>query len=120
MNRRKHIFLYLTNQGEADHPMIIAQLIKRDGSFLLGREADSSFDFSNRKITTRQRLKKNTTCCMVFFFGIRRLPDFLPFFTGSRAWKVAVYLCFPLAFISKLEIKCCRKVASHPRKYFSV
>ena len=76
--------MYLTNQGEADHPMIIAQLTKRDGSFLLGREADSSFDFSNRKITTRQRLKKNTTCCMVFFFGIRRLPRF---FTVSHRFS---------------------------------
>ena len=29
--------------------MIIAQLTKRDGSFLLGREADDSFDFSKLK-----------------------------------------------------------------------
>ena len=35
--------------GEADHPMIIAQLTKRDGSFLLGREADDSFNFSKLK-----------------------------------------------------------------------
>ena len=30
--------IYVTNQGKADHPMIIAQLTKRDGSFLVGRE----------------------------------------------------------------------------------
>ena len=41
--------IYVTNQGKADHPMIIAQLTKRDGSFLLGREADGSFDFSKLK-----------------------------------------------------------------------
>lgn len=41
--------IYVTNQGKADHPMIIAQLTKRDGSFLLGREADDSFDFSKLK-----------------------------------------------------------------------
>ena len=41
--------IYVTNQGKVDHPMIIAQLTKRDGSFLLGREADGSFDFSKLK-----------------------------------------------------------------------
>ena len=33
------------------------------------------FDLA-RKISTRQRSKKNTMRCMVFFFGIRRLPIF--------------------------------------------
>lgn len=37
--------IYVVNQGKEDHPMIVAQLTKRDGSFLLGREADKSFDF---------------------------------------------------------------------------
>ena len=45
--------------------------------------------------------------------------DFLPFLTGFHVWKVAVCLCFPFAFIPKFEIKGCRKVASHLRKYFS-
>ncbi len=37
--------IYVVNQGKEDHPMIVAQLTKRDGSFLLGREADPDFDF---------------------------------------------------------------------------
>ena len=35
------------------------------------------FDLA-RKIPTHQRPKKNTMRCMVFFFGIRRLPIFPP------------------------------------------
>lgn len=41
--------IYVVNQGKEDHPMIIAQLTKRDGSFLLGREADSGFGFEKLK-----------------------------------------------------------------------
>lgn len=37
--------IYVVNQGKEGHPMIVAQLTKRDGSFLLGREADKGFDF---------------------------------------------------------------------------
>lgn len=37
--------IYVVNQGKDEHPMIIAQLTKRDGSFLLGREADEDFSF---------------------------------------------------------------------------
>lgn len=37
--------IYVVNQGKEQHPMIIAQLTKRDGSFLLGREADEDFSF---------------------------------------------------------------------------
>ena len=29
--------IYIYNQGQDDHPMIFAQLTKRDGSFLVGR-----------------------------------------------------------------------------------
>ena len=35
--------IYVTNQGEKDHPMIIAQVTKRDGSYLVGRESDPDF-----------------------------------------------------------------------------
>ncbi len=39
--------IYVTNQGEKDHPMIIAQVTKRDGSFLVGREADPDFKWED-------------------------------------------------------------------------
>ena len=41
--------IYVHNQEKEDAPVIFAQLTKRDGSFLLGREADHSFDFSKLK-----------------------------------------------------------------------
>lgn len=41
--------IYVHNQEKEDAPVIFAQLTKRDGSFLLGREADDSFDFSKLK-----------------------------------------------------------------------
>jgi len=41
--------VYVVNQGKEDHPMIIAQLTKRDGSFLLGRQADPDFDFEKMR-----------------------------------------------------------------------
>ncbi|MBQ4167872.1 MAG: ABC transporter substrate-binding protein [Clostridia bacterium] len=37
--------IYVVNEGKADHPMIVGQLTKRDGSFLLGREAVSEFSW---------------------------------------------------------------------------
>ena len=40
--------IYVYNQGKADHTQNIAQLTKRDGSFLVGR-TDEDFDWSNLK-----------------------------------------------------------------------
>ncbi|MEL7609686.1 MAG: ABC transporter substrate-binding protein [Bacillota bacterium] len=41
--------VYVANEGKEDHPMIIAQLTKRDGSFLVGRTAEENFDWSDLK-----------------------------------------------------------------------
>ena len=38
--------IYVYNQGKADHPQIIAQLTKRDGSFLVGR-TDGEFSWDD-------------------------------------------------------------------------
>ena len=37
--------VYVVNEGKKDHPMIIGQLTKRDGSFLLGRESTDEFSW---------------------------------------------------------------------------
>ncbi|MBO4384574.1 MAG: ABC transporter substrate-binding protein [Clostridia bacterium] len=37
--------VYVINEGKEDHPMIIGQLTKRDGSFLLGRESVDEFSW---------------------------------------------------------------------------
>ena len=41
--------VYVVNQGKEEHPMIVAQLTKRDGSFLVGREAEEDFDWAALK-----------------------------------------------------------------------
>lgn len=37
--------VYVVNEGKQDHPMIIGQLTKRDGSYLLGREKTDEFSW---------------------------------------------------------------------------
>ena len=41
--------VYVVAEGKEDHPMIVAQLTKRDGSFLVGREADDAFSWESLK-----------------------------------------------------------------------
>lgn len=41
--------VYVVNEGREDHPIIVAQLTKRDGSFLVGRTAEEDFDWANLK-----------------------------------------------------------------------
>ena len=43
--------LYVYNQGKEDHPVIFAQLTKRDGSFLLSRKPEPNFTWENVKDT---------------------------------------------------------------------
>ncbi len=37
--------IYVVNQGLSEHPVIVAQITKRDGSFLVGREYESDFEW---------------------------------------------------------------------------
>ena len=39
--------VYVVNQGKQDHPVVFGQLTKKDGSFLVGRNNESNFDWSN-------------------------------------------------------------------------
>lgn len=39
--------VYVVNEGKEEHPVIVAQLTKRDGSFLVGRQPEPSFDFES-------------------------------------------------------------------------
>ncbi len=41
--------VYVKNQGKEDYPRIVAQLTKRDGSFLLGRDANEAFAWESLK-----------------------------------------------------------------------
>ena len=44
--------VYVFNEGKEDHPIIVGQLTKRDGSFLMGRESEPDFAWENLKGTT--------------------------------------------------------------------
>lgn len=39
--------VYVYNEGKADYPKVVAQLTKRDGSFLVGRTAEPDFSWEN-------------------------------------------------------------------------
>lgn len=39
--------VYILNEGKTDHPVIVGQLTKRDGSFLISREQIDSFSWSD-------------------------------------------------------------------------
>ncbi len=39
--------IYVKNQGQEEHPMIIAQLTKRDGSYLVGRNPEPDFKWES-------------------------------------------------------------------------
>lgn len=39
--------VYVVNEGKADHPIIVGQLTKRDGSYLVGRQPEPNFDWKS-------------------------------------------------------------------------
>ena len=41
--------VYVVNEGKENHPIIVCQLTKRDGSFLLGRSPEPDFKWENLK-----------------------------------------------------------------------
>jgi NitT/TauT family transport system substrate-binding protein len=41
--------VYVVNEGKKDHPIIVGQLTKRDGSFLMGRSQEPDFAWENLK-----------------------------------------------------------------------
>lgn len=41
--------VYIYNQGREDYPVVFGQLTQKDGSFLVGREAEENFDWTSLK-----------------------------------------------------------------------
>ena len=39
--------IYIANEGRSDHPVIFAQLTKKDGSFLMARQPDADFSWTD-------------------------------------------------------------------------
>ena len=57
--------LYVYLQGKKDYPKVIAQLTKRDGSFLVGRTPVENFDYSNINGSTVLMGRKGGTPAMI-------------------------------------------------------
>jgi len=41
--------IYVMKEGKEDHPVVFAQLTKRDGAFIVGREPDADFKFEDMR-----------------------------------------------------------------------
>lgn len=63
MGCEANIYVYL--QGKKDFPRVVAQLTKRDGSFLVGREEISNFDYRNIDNKTVLMGRKGGTPAMI-------------------------------------------------------
>ena len=63
MGVEANIYVYL--EGKKDYPKVIAQLTKRDGSFLVARTEMPNFDYSNIENTTFLMGRKGGTPAMI-------------------------------------------------------
>ena len=57
--------IYVINEGKADAPKVFAQLTKRDGSFLVGRQPDPDFTWSKLEGKTVTILRQSDILAIV-------------------------------------------------------
>ena len=64
--------IYVYNEGKEDYAQVFAQLTKRDGSFIMGREADE--DFSYEKLAGKHILagRKGGVPCMTLEYVLKQ------------------------------------------------
>lgn len=60
--------VYVYNEGREDYPIIVGQLTKRDGSFLIGREAVETFDWQQLEGSTVIGGRKGGMPCMTLLY----------------------------------------------------
>lgn len=60
--------VYVYNEGRANHPVVVGQLTKRDGSYLIGREAVTNFDWSLLEGSTVIGGRKGGMPCMTLLY----------------------------------------------------
>lgn len=63
--------IYVYNEGKEDYPKVFAQLTKRDGSFLVGREKDDDFKWDSLKEKTVIPGRKGGVPRMAFEYAMR-------------------------------------------------
>ncbi len=83
--------VYVYNQGKEDHPMIVGQLTKRDGSLLVGREKDDGFDWQSLKGKTIIGGRKGGMPQMTLEY-VRKLNGLTPGTDGNVRTDVQVNL----------------------------
>lgn len=64
--------IYVYNEGRSDYPKVFAQMTKRDGSFLVAREKDEDFEWSDLKGTTVLPGRKGGVPYMTLEYVIRQ------------------------------------------------
>ncbi len=63
--------VYVFNEGKEDHPVIVGQLTKRDGSFLIGRTEEPDFKWENLKGKTIIGGRKGGMPIMTFLYVLK-------------------------------------------------
>ena len=63
--------VYVYNEGKEDHPIIVGQVTKRDGSFLVGRTAEPDFQWENLKGKTIIGGRKGGMPLMTFLYVLK-------------------------------------------------
>lgn len=64
--------IYVMREGKADHPVVFAQLTKRDGAFIVGRSPDESFTFDKLRGTHLLGGRKGGVPLMTLEYVLRR------------------------------------------------
>ena len=60
--------VYVYNEGRTDYPVVVGQLTKRDGSYLIGREAVETFDWAQLEGSTVIGGRKGGMPCMTLLY----------------------------------------------------
>lgn len=63
--------VYVYNEGKEDHPVIVGQLTKRDGSFLIGRTEEQDFKWESLKGKTIIGGRKGGMPLMTFLYVLK-------------------------------------------------
>ncbi len=64
--------IYVMREGKADHPVVFAQLTKRDGAFIVGRNEDKEFTFDKLRGTHLLGGRKGGVPLMTLEYVLRR------------------------------------------------
>ncbi len=64
--------IYVVNEGKEEHPIVVGQLTKRDGSFLVGRADEPDFSWENLRGATIIGGRKGGMPCMALLYVLKQ------------------------------------------------